>query len=159
MKLLCGNKLQTCSSEATQTDILSTSLFLFVLDLNMKQDISEKGKHPQEVIHELINASKHPHSRSAQRLSRAASITHLGAGVLAAGRAAFPPLIGAEGGGAGALVMAAVTRPCPGTPPLPCLAPLLATLVSGSPFTPAGWVMDCLAAFLFSALSRSCHHF
>ncbi len=89
-------------------------------------------------------------------------MTHLAAGVLTGGRAAFTPLMGAggagAGAGAGALVTAPATRPCPG-PPLPCFAPLLATLVSADPFTPAGLLTECLAAFSFSASCRSCHHF
>lgn len=84
-------------------------------------------------------------------------MTHLAAGVLAGGRAAFPPLVGAEGEGAGALVPAAANRPCPG-PPLPRLAPLLARRSEG-PFTPAGRAPDCLAASLFSASCWSRHHF
>lgn len=74
-------------------------------------------------------------------------MTHLAAGVLAGGRAAFPPLMGASEAGAGALDTG---------PARPCLAPLLE---EEGPFTPAGWVMDCLAAILFSASSRACHHF
>lgn len=54
----------------------------------------------------FTNIHMRPHHRS-----RAATVTHLAAGVLAAGRAAFPPLMGAGGAGTGALVTAAATRP------------------------------------------------
>lgn len=48
---------------------------------------------------------------SAKRLTQTANMTHLAAGVLAGGRAAFPPLRGAGGAGAGALGAAAAIRP------------------------------------------------
>lgn len=85
-------------------------------------------------------------------------MTHLVAEGLAGGRAPLPPLTGAEGGGGGALVTAAATNPRP-SPPLPRPAPLLATKLSEGLLTAVDWVMDCLAAFSFSASCHLCHHF
>lgn len=79
--------------------------------------------------------------------------TNLAAGVLAGFRTAFPPLMGA---GAGALVTATATNL---EPPLTCCTPLFANLMSQGSFTPAGWVMDCLAASLVLTSTFSCHHF
>lgn len=83
-----------------------------VLNINMKQNRTENTKHP---------ANQPWINRSAKCSTEAASVTHLAAGVLAGGLAAFPPLLGAGGVGAGALVTAAACRPCPGLP-LPFLS-------------------------------------